>query len=536
MTAKTTRATPGDMYHVAILGAGMAGGILGAVLARNGLRVLLIDAGLHPRFAVGESTIPYTSTMSKIIAERYQVPEIAALASFAAMRQVSPMSGQKRHFGFVYHEEGKPQDPAQINQEIIPRNVEMHLFRQDVDAYFYHAAVRYGAVGHMSTRITDIELDPDRGVTLLSASGERFAAKYLVDGSGFRSPVAEKLGLRDSPTRARHHSRTLFTHMVNVVPFDETAAARKHGQPVPWHQGTLHHVFRGGWLWVIPFDNHDSSISPLCSVGLTIDERLYPKTDVPPAREFSEFLDRFPEIAEQFSDARSVRPWVGTDRLQYSAHTTVGDRYCLTAHAAGFTDAIYSRGLANTLAVVNSLAGRLIDAARSDDWSTERFGYIDRLQQGLFNVHDDLAYSSFVGFRHYELWNAIIRVWKSTSFMTWIPLEKALREFHVSGNEAVLNALESDATPGLSGPAGQDIAALLEFTRGICQSVEDGHLAADQAAASLFGRLQAADFLPAPLGLADPANRTPQITPEIESRVKAWGQEKAPSHVSPLFA
>jgi hypothetical protein len=37
------------VYDVAILGSGMAGGMLGAVLARNGVKVLLIDAGVHPR-------------------------------------------------------------------------------------------------------------------------------------------------------------------------------------------------------------------------------------------------------------------------------------------------------------------------------------------------------------------------------------------------------------------------------------------------------------------------------------------------------
>ena len=50
---------PDEQYDVAILGAGMAGGVLGTVLARNGVRVLLLDAATHPRFAVGESTIPY---------------------------------------------------------------------------------------------------------------------------------------------------------------------------------------------------------------------------------------------------------------------------------------------------------------------------------------------------------------------------------------------------------------------------------------------------------------------------------------------
>ncbi|HWO59191.1 MAG TPA: FAD-dependent monooxygenase, partial [Umezawaea sp.] len=68
-----------DRYDVAILGSGLAGGMLGAVLARNGVKVLIVDAGTHPRFAVGESTIPYTSGMMRLIADRYQVPELKAL-------------------------------------------------------------------------------------------------------------------------------------------------------------------------------------------------------------------------------------------------------------------------------------------------------------------------------------------------------------------------------------------------------------------------------------------------------------------------
>jgi tetracycline 7-halogenase / FADH2 O2-dependent halogenase len=523
-------------FDVAILGAGIAGGILGAVLARNGVRVLLLDAGLHPRFAVGESTIPYTSTMAELIAERYGVPEIAALSRFEAMRAaVGPMSGQKRNFGFVYHEEGRPQNAEQINQEMIPGNVEMHLYRQDVDAYFYHVAVRYGAEGRMATRIADVDIDPARGVTLTSDSGEQFTAEYLVDGSGFRSPIATKLGLRDEPTRARQHSRSLFTHMIGVTPFDDAAAAREHHQPIPWHQGTLHHVFKGGWLWVIPFDNYDGAVNPLCSVGLSVDERIYPVPDGTPQQEFDDFLRRFPQIAEQFRDARTVRPWVRTGRLQYSASDTVGDRYCLTAHAAGFIDALYSRGLTNTMAVVDALSHRLIEAARTGDWSTPKFAYVDRLQQGLFDVHDDLVYSSFVGFGHYDLWNAVVRVWKATSFLTWTPTQKALSDFRRTGDERAFAELESSTTPGLSGPAGPDLAALLAFTRDTCQAVEAGRMPAAQGAEAMWDRLRASEFLPDPLALADPANRTPENTPDLKKRVLIWGQQQAPEHLRPIF-
>ncbi|MFE9140271.1 NAD(P)/FAD-dependent oxidoreductase [Streptomyces tubercidicus] len=524
-------------YDVAILGAGMAGGTLAAVLARNGVKVLVIDAGVHPRFAVGESTIPYTSTMTKVIAERYQVPEIAPLASFRGIQdKISPMSGRKQNFGFVYHREGKPQDPEQINQLVIPewQRTESHLFRQDTDAYLFNLAVSYGAEGRLATRIQDIDAGAD-GVVLRSDRGEEFHAEYLVDGSGFRSPVAEKFGLREEPTRARHHSRTLFTHMVGVTPFDDAEAAAAHKQPSPWHNGTLHHVFEGGWLWVIPFDNHEGALSTLCSVGLTVDERVFPKSDQSPQEEFEAFLARFPQIAEQFTDARAVRPWVGTGRLQYSATRTVGERYCLTAHAAGFIDALYSRGLTNTFEVVNSLAWRLIEASRDGDWSTERFAYIDSLQQGLYDVHDDLVYSSFVGFRDYELWNAVSRVWKATSIMPTMTLERAYRAFLENRDDQVLRDLEKSETPGLAAPAGRDISQLLTFTRELCQQVEAGTVPSGQAAQEILARVRETEVLPAPFELGASDNRCFEATPELMQRALEWGRNEAPERIKSLF-
>lgn len=528
-----------ELYDVAILGAGMAGGMLGAVLARNGVKVLLMDAGTHPRFAVGESTIPYTSSMTKIIAERYGVPEIEPLASFRGVNEkVSPLSGRKSNFGFVYHTEGEPQRPEQINQLVIPewQRTECHLFRQDSDAYLFNLAVGYGAEPRLDTRVTGIEIDPETGVVLRSAQGGEYRAKYLVDGAGFRSPVADAFNLRDDPPRARHHSRSLFTHMVGVTPFDDAAAAQAHKNPSPWHHGTLHHVFDGGWLWVIPFDNHEGALNTLCSVGLTVDERKYPKTDLTAQQEFDDFLRRFPQIAEQFRGARPVRPWVSTGRLQYSASNTVGDRYTLTSHAAGFIDALYSRGITNTLEVVNSLAWRLIAAAKDGDWSTERFAYIDDLQQGLYDVHDDLVYSSFVGFRHYELWNAVIRVWKTTSILPTMRIENALRAYQESRDEQVFLDLEKTGTPGLPAPIGEDIRALLEYTRTTCQAVEAGTLAPAAAADRLFAHLRSCEFIPAPFELGEPENHHFEATPQLLERLGDWGRTQSPQHMRPLFA
>jgi FADH2 O2-dependent halogenase len=527
-----------ERYDVAILGAGMSGGMLGAVLARAGVRVLLIDAGTHPRFAVGESTIPYTSTTARIIADRYQVPEIEPLASFRGIQDhVSPMCGRKQNFGYVWYEEGRPQDPERINQLVVPewQRTETHLFRQDVDAYLFNIAVGYGADQALNTRIVDIAIDRDTGVELRSDAGETFRAKYVVDGSGYRSPIATAFGLREEPTRARHHSRSMFTHMIGVTPFDDAPAAKAHVKPSPWHHGTLHHVFDGGWLWVIPFDNHEGALNPLCSVGLTIDERVFPKNGQSPQQEFDAFLRRFPEIAEQFRTAKAVRPWVSTGRLQYSVTNTVGERYCLTSHAAGFIDALYSRGLTNTLEVVNALAWRLIEASRDDDWSTERFTYVNDVQQGLFDVHDDLVYSSFVSFRDYDLWNAVVRVWESTSIMPTMTVERAYRQFKESRDDRVFRDLERTSTPGLPEPVGRDIADLLAFTRQTCQAVESGSLPAKEAAQRIFERVASSAFLPTPFRLGAPDNTCFEATPALLTKAVEWGRTEAPAHVATLF-
>ncbi|MGK8522556.1 NAD(P)/FAD-dependent oxidoreductase [Nocardia asteroides] len=325
-------------YDVAILGAGIAGSTLATILARHDLKVLLLDAGVHPRFVVGESTIPHATTTVRILAERYDVPELRALATFdGTAEHVTRSCGRKQNFGFVYHEQGMPADPGKANQVVLSsgyRRAESHWFRQDIDAYVFHLAVRYGATARSNTRVTDIDVDAGRGVELRTAAGESFTAEYLVDATGFRSVLAERFGLREQPTRARTRSRSLFTHMVGVEPFDDIAPVA-YDAPTRWHNGTLHHVFDGGWLWVIPFDNNDRSLNPLCSVGLTLTGDAVDDDRPAPEQEFRAFLDRFPDVAGQFRSAAAVRPWVSTGRLQYSASGTVGDRFCLTAQSAG---------------------------------------------------------------------------------------------------------------------------------------------------------------------------------------------------------
>ncbi len=319
--------TLGQHFDVAILGSGIAGGLMGCILARQGLKVVIIDTGTQPRFALGESTIGETTYMLRILAERYDVPEIAHCSSLSDVRQhVTSACGIERNFGLVYHKDKiqNPNEVTQCNVLKFPFGAQMHYYRQDIDVYLFHSAIKYGAVAKQHTQVETVQLH-SQGVTIATDTGEKFEVAYVVDGSGCDSVLARQFKLREYPSRFKTHSRSLFTHAVGVKPSDE--CTQLSGQP---------------------------------------------------------------SIAEQFADAHPVRDWGSTTRTQFASTQTVGDRWCLVSHAAGAVDTLFSRGMSSTTQIVNSAAALILQAFKDGDFSAQRFEYLDRLHQThLLNINID---------------------------------------------------------------------------------------------------------------------------------------------------
>jgi tetracycline 7-halogenase / FADH2 O2-dependent halogenase len=535
---KTTKAAASSKRpdtDVVILGSGLAGTALGAVLARGGAKVLILDAGSHPRFAIGESTIPYTSMLMRLVSERYDVPEIKWLTTFENVQgKIATTSGIKKNFGFLYHREGERHKYHEAHQFPIPRitHVENHFFRQDIDAWMLNVAVKYGCRIQQKTRIVDVEFD-DYGGTLTDDRGREYRTRYLVDASGHRSPLAQKFGLRDEPTRMRHHSRSLFTHMLNVTPYDDLLPRVSHGHPTPWHQGTLHHLFEGGWAWVIPFNNHARTTNPLVSVGLNLDPRIHPDFEGTPEEEFRAFINRFPDIRRQFTDAVAVRPWVRTGRLQYSSHTTIGPRWCLTSHASGFVDALFSRGLSNSFEIINALGWRLLDALRDDDFDMSRFEYVQQLEQGLLDFNDNLVANAYTSFGNYDLWDTWFRVWSLGQILATFEINRTYARYLESHDVADLAHLESIAPDGSISdyaPARQ----LMDYVSDQVRAVSRAEVDAGVAAKSIMDALIKADFVPPAFGLADPENRWFNASPLKVMDTIRWARNDAPKGIGQL--
>lgn len=484
-------------FDVIILGSGLGGSLLATILARHNARVLMIDKETHPKFAVGEAMTPDTDLMMKVLSYEYDVPELAHLSSFHNIYQnISPSAcGLKRQFGFVYHREGKEQLPQETTQVGVVDS--SHLFRQDIDSRMVQVAIQYGTKFLPKTKVVDLDIDATR-VAVKVENGEEFTAEFLVDASGDNSLLASKFNLRENPTRLKTHSRSIFTHAIGVENYDDFLPDKgKKSKLIPWYQGTLHHIFDGGWMWVIPFNNHKTSKNSVCSIGLNLDPRRFPKTNLPPEAEFQNFLNQFPSIGIQFKNAKPIRECVSTNRLQYSSHSCMGERFYVVPHAAGFVDALFSFGLVTICTIINPLAYRLLKAIAEKDFSTQHFAPIENLQQKLLNHNDDLVNCSYIAFRNFNLWDAWRRVWILGSFLRQSKVRMPQVSQIAAGKARdLVNFNELDdlecLTPSFEGVGEeffQDVVATLE-------KVERGLLSPDDAASVLMLSIQSIDFLP----------------------------------------
>ena len=74
-----------ESYDIAVFGSGISGSTLSIVLARMGLKVLVIESKTHPRFAIGESTIPTMTLMFNDIANKHDIPEFKEIFSYPTL-------------------------------------------------------------------------------------------------------------------------------------------------------------------------------------------------------------------------------------------------------------------------------------------------------------------------------------------------------------------------------------------------------------------------------------------------------------------
>ncbi len=360
-------------FDLAIVGSGFSGSLLAMVARRIGLSVILVERGKHPRFAIGESTSPLANLIIGQLAARYDLPRLLPLTTYGEWQRNYPevVCGLKRGFTYFKHEAHKPYRavPDRSNQLLVAASphdevADTHWLRADVDHFLLNEAIELGVDYLDQTALQSIERPNNQVISLrglrLDQSIE-LKARLVIDASGPRGFFSRALKIPEVNFNRYPATQTLFSHFTGVRRCDEMDDFRSDGDP-PYapDAAALHHVFDGGWMWVLRFNNG------VTSAGVAVTEDLAREiglADGEPA--WRRFLERFPSIAEQFADAEQIREFSYSPHLSYRASIAAGNGFALLPSAAAFIDPLFSTGIPLTLLGIERL-GRFFEEGLQD--------------------------------------------------------------------------------------------------------------------------------------------------------------------------
>ena len=356
-----------DIHDIAIVGSAFAGSLTAMIACRLGRSVVLVERGRHPRFAIGESSTPLANLLLEDLATRYDLPRLRPFVKHGAWRRAYPevACGLKRGFSFYHHIPGEPFVPmADRGNELLvaaspdDELADTHWFRPDFDHFFQREAGSLGATYLDETHLDRAEEQGDH----MSLSGTRLGkpvavrARFVVDASGPRGFLHRALGLGEVPFAGYPETEALYSHFTGVRCWDELHPAAGQA-PFPVDDAALHHVFPGGWIWVLRFGNGITSAGVSMSRAAADEIGL---ADGAPA--WGRLLARLPSVAAQFVDARPVRGFTHAPRLSFRSAQSVGRRWAMLPSSAGFIDPLLSTGFPLTLLGVERIARMLEDA------------------------------------------------------------------------------------------------------------------------------------------------------------------------------
>lgn len=395
-------------FDVVILGSGFAGSILARALNRRGQRVLLVERGRHPRFALGESTTPLANLALERLGARHNLADLHQLAAYGRWLEHLPhlRRGLKRGFSFFAHKVDTPFSNSSANEARLlvaasPNDelADSHWLRRDLDEHMVLRALDEGVEYLERTLVEDFEIT-DRGVHLVvrgdSLGLHHVKADIIVDASGPEGAVAKRMTRRIGPLPVA--SGLLFGHFEGLRSLAEVSDAHFGNSPFPDEKAAIHHLLESGWMYQLPFDHG------VVSAGFLLRPDQLPGSvesmNLEPDRAWRKILGRYPTLERQFGAARSVVAPLFVPRIQHRLLHAAGPRWFLLPHAFAFYDPLFSTGIAWSLLAVERLVDLLSeDAGKSSGRSWRTYDQLLHQEADQIEALIESAYATLNDFR-----------------------------------------------------------------------------------------------------------------------------------------
>src|SRR6185312_5201103 len=143
--------------------------------------------------------------------------------------------------------------------------------------------------------------------------------------------------------------QALFSHFAGVEPWEDLMPS-DGSPPYPVDAAALHHVFPGGWIWMLRFNNG------LTSAGAALTDPLAEELRASEgAAAWDRLMARLPSVAGQFRAAGPALRFFHTPRLAFRSAQVAGEGWALVPSAAGVIDPLLSTGFPLALLGIHRL-------------------------------------------------------------------------------------------------------------------------------------------------------------------------------------
>jgi tetracycline 7-halogenase / FADH2 O2-dependent halogenase len=377
------------IYDIAVVGSGFAGSLFAMIARRQGRSVILLERGRHPRMVIGESSTPLSNLLLEELANRYDLPAVRPLAKWGSWQEHYPHMpcGLKRGFSFFHHDLRHPR-PSQITPEnhflvaASPHDAiaDTHWYRAEFDQFLVEQARELGAeyvdelhLQSFAETADHIELTGKR-----HGAEQTIRARLVVDATGPRGCLHRLLNLPETSFPAYPATQALYSHFSGVKPLATHSTDWQSSPPYPVEAAAVHHVFDGGWVWLLHFNNG------ITSAGVAATEAMASSLGLPDgAAAWDRLLRLIPSLADQFANAEAVLPFTHLPLLSFRSGKIVGERWTLLPSAAGFVDPMLSTGFPLTLLGVSRLAAALERHWGQPSLQAELSGYASITEEEL---------------------------------------------------------------------------------------------------------------------------------------------------------
>jgi flavin-dependent dehydrogenase len=347
-------------FDTVVIGAGPAGSTAAALLAEQGMRVVVIEREKFPRYHIGESLLPFTC---------YPLKRLGLLDTMRQSAFVKKYSVQ-----FVSRS-GKASLPFYFGSRYAPEVAQTwQVLRSEFDLMLMENARSKGATVLEETTVRELIQEEGRTVGLRAQgkSGEtlEFRAPMTLDCSG-REAFA--------PTRLNWRVREPKLNKVAVWTYYR-GALRDEG--IDAGATTVAYVPEKGWFWYIP--QHRDTIS----VGVVAEGKYLTRDGVREPKDiFIREIEQNAWIKDHLAVGTQVGSYYLTSEYSFRSRYSAADGLLLAGDSFGFLDPVFSSGVMLALKSGMMAADAIQAAFAAQDYSAGRFlEYGRTLREGLENM------------------------------------------------------------------------------------------------------------------------------------------------------